>query len=99
MTMTYFFPTHIVSLVKLNNLPTFAFFFKYIVYLHLTIQNFLILQQMRLDDAMVKSLIQNRTEFVKLFLDNATDMEEFLDINNLWNIYANVSMTNMFFSH
>lgn len=52
---------------------------------------------MRLDDAMVKSLIQNRTEFVKLFLDNATDMEEFLDINNLWNIYANVSMTNMFF--
>ena len=54
---------------------------------------------MRLDDAMVKSLIQNRTEFVKLFLDNATDMEEFLDINNLWNIYANVSMTNMFFSH
>ena len=54
---------------------------------------------MRLDDAMVKSLIQNRTEFVKLFLDNATDMEEFLDINNLWNIYANVRMTNMFFSH
>ena len=47
---------------------------------------------MRLDDAMVKSLIQNRTEFVKLLLDNATDLESFLDINNLWNIYANVSI-------
>ncbi|CAC5368004.1 TRPM3 [Mytilus coruscus] len=46
-------------------------------------------QEMNLDDGMVKSLIQNRTEFVKLFLENATDMEQFLDINNLWNIYAN----------
>lgn len=54
---------------------------------------------MKLDDAMVKSLIQNRTEFVKLFLDNATDMEQFLDVNNLWNIYANVRNLYSFYTH
>jgi len=53
---------------------------------------FLSLQDMKLNDAMMTALIQNRTDFVRLFMDNGVELKDFLDIKNLWNLYANVSL-------
>ncbi|XP_061196286.1 transient receptor potential cation channel subfamily M member-like 2 [Saccostrea echinata] len=46
-------------------------------------------QELKLDDAMMTALIQDRLEFVKLFLENGIDLSHFLDIRNLWNLYSN----------
>ena len=43
-----------------------------------------------MDDAMMTALIQDRLEFVKLFLENGIDLSQFLDVRNLWNLYSNV---------
>lgn len=39
---------------------------------------------------MMTALIQDRLEFVKLFLENGIDLSQFLDVRNLWNLYSNV---------
>ncbi|KAK3091596.1 hypothetical protein FSP39_021023 [Pinctada imbricata] len=46
-------------------------------------------QELQLDDAMATALIQDRLEFVRLFLENGINLKSFLDIRNLWNIYSN----------
>ena len=43
-----------------------------------------------MDDAMIIALIQDRLEFVELFLENGIDLSQFLDVRNLWNLYSNV---------
>lgn len=46
---------------------------------------------MSLNDAMLVALVQDKCNFVKLFMENGLELKEFLDIKNLWNLYANVS--------
>ncbi|XP_078316710.1 transient receptor potential cation channel subfamily M member-like 2 isoform X4 [Crassostrea virginica] len=46
-------------------------------------------KELKLDDAMMTALIQDRLEFVKLFLENGIDLSQFLDVRNLWNLYSN----------
>nr|XP_022319514.1 transient receptor potential cation channel subfamily M member 5-like [Crassostrea virginica] len=46
-------------------------------------------KELKLDDAMIIALIQDRLEFVELFLENGIDLSQFLDVRNLWNLYSN----------
>lgn len=47
---------------------------------------------LQLNDAMMTALKGNRPEFVKLFLENSNNLPNFFDqLNNLWNLYENVS--------
>uniref|UniRef100_K1RG60 Transient receptor potential cation channel subfamily M member 3 n=1 Tax=Magallana gigas TaxID=29159 RepID=K1RG60_MAGGI len=45
-------------------------------------------QKLDLHDAMMSALIQDRLEFVKLFLENGIDLSQFLDIHNLWKLFC-----------
>ena len=45
---------------------------------------------MRLDDAMFTALVQDRTDFVQLFLDNGVDLKRFLTIRRLRDLYDDV---------
>ena len=47
-------------------------------------------QQAELYDAMFTALVQNRADFVQLFLDNGVDLKRFLTTRTLWNLYCNV---------
>ena len=47
-------------------------------------------QQAVLYDAMFTALVQNRADFVQLFLDNGVDLKRFLTTRTLWNLYCNV---------
>ncbi|GFS15664.1 transient receptor potential cation channel subfamily M member 3 [Elysia marginata] len=40
-------------------------------------------------DAMFTALVQNRTDFVQLFMDTGVDLKKFLNIKTLWNLYCN----------
>ena len=42
---------------------------------------------------MVTALVQDRADFVELFLDNGVDLKKFLTAKTLWNLYCNVSQT------
>ena len=42
-------------------------------------------------DAMFTALVQNRADFVQLFLDSGVDLKKFLTVKTLWNLYCNVS--------
>ncbi|XP_052709281.1 transient receptor potential cation channel subfamily M member-like 2 isoform X1 [Crassostrea angulata] len=46
-------------------------------------------QKLDLHDAMMSAFIQDRLEFVKLFLENGIDLSQFLDIHNLWKLFVN----------
>ncbi|XP_046584536.1 transient receptor potential cation channel subfamily M member 2-like [Haliotis rubra] len=47
-------------------------------------------QKINLYDAMVTALVQDRTDFVQLFIDNGLDIKRFLTVKTLWNLYANM---------
>ncbi|KAI8729643.1 transient receptor potential cation channel subfamily M member 5 [Biomphalaria glabrata] len=40
-------------------------------------------------DAMFTALVQDRPDFVHLFLDNGVDLRKFLTVKTLWNLYCN----------
>ncbi|CAL1535900.1 unnamed protein product [Lymnaea stagnalis] len=40
-------------------------------------------------DAMFTALVQDRADFVQLFLDNGVDLRKFLTVKTLWNLYCN----------
>ncbi|KAK7491216.1 hypothetical protein BaRGS_00017487, partial [Batillaria attramentaria] len=40
-------------------------------------------------NAMFTALVQNRADFVQLFLDNGVDLKRFLTVQTLWNLYCN----------
>ncbi|KAK3766250.1 hypothetical protein RRG08_036888 [Elysia crispata] len=40
-------------------------------------------------DAMFTALVQNRADFVQLFMDTGVDLKKFLNIKTLWNLYCN----------
>ncbi|XP_005091977.2 transient receptor potential cation channel subfamily M member-like 2 [Aplysia californica] len=40
-------------------------------------------------DAMFTALVQDRADFVELFLDNGVDLRKFLTVRTLWNLYCN----------
>ncbi|GFO31362.1 transient receptor potential cation channel subfamily m member 2-like [Plakobranchus ocellatus] len=40
-------------------------------------------------DAMFTALVQNRPDFVQLFLDSGVDLKKFLTVKTLWNLYCN----------
>ncbi|KAH3872329.1 hypothetical protein DPMN_035544, partial [Dreissena polymorpha] len=42
--------------------------------------------------AMFTALVQDRVDFVHLFLENGVSLRKFLSIETLWNLYANVLM-------
>ncbi|XP_076450410.1 transient receptor potential cation channel subfamily M member-like 2 [Babylonia areolata] len=46
-------------------------------------------QRVDLYDAMFTALVQNRADFVQLFLDNGVDLKRFLTTRTLWNLYCN----------
>ncbi|KAK7112164.1 hypothetical protein V1264_011657 [Littorina saxatilis] len=46
-------------------------------------------QQAELYNAMFTALVQNRADFVQLFLDNGVDLKRFLTTKTLWNLYCN----------
>ncbi|XP_076459392.1 transient receptor potential cation channel subfamily M member-like 2 [Babylonia areolata] len=46
-------------------------------------------QQADLYNAMFTALVQNRSDFVQLFLDNGVDLKLFLTTRTLWNLYCN----------
>ena len=48
-------------------------------------------QQADLYNAMFTALVQDRADFVQLFLDNGVDLKRFLTTRTLWNLYCNVS--------
>ena len=48
-------------------------------------------QNISLYDAMFTALVQDRTDFVQLFMENGVSLKKFLSIETLWNLYANVS--------
>ncbi|KAL8607328.1 hypothetical protein ACOMHN_039478 [Nucella lapillus] len=49
-------------------------------------------QQSDLYNAMFTALVQNRADFVQLFLDNGVDLKRFLTTKTLWNLYCNCIM-------
>ena len=51
-------------------------------------------QKLSLYDAMFTALVQDRVDFVQLFLENGVNMKKFLSIETLWNLYGNVSGCN-----
>ncbi|WAQ96697.1 TMP2L-like protein [Mya arenaria] len=40
-------------------------------------------------DAMFTALVQDRTDFVQLFLENGVSLRKFLSVDTLWNLYGN----------
>ncbi|GFO31372.1 transient receptor potential cation channel subfamily m member 2 [Plakobranchus ocellatus] len=42
-------------------------------------------------DAMFTALVQDRADFVELFLDSGVDLRKFLTIKTLWNLYCNLA--------
>lgn len=55
-------------------------------------ENFLCFQIKDLYDAMFTALVQDRPDFVHLFLDNGVDLRKFLTVKTLWNLYCNVNI-------
>ena len=53
-------------------------------------------QQAELYDAMFTALVQNRADFVQLFLDNGVDLKRFLTTRTLWNLYCNVGTSSVY---
>ena len=47
-------------------------------------------QNLPLYDAMFTALVQDRVDFVHLFMENGVSLKKFLSIETLWNLYANV---------
>ena len=47
-------------------------------------------QALPLYDAMFTALVQDRVDFIQLFLENGVSLKNFLSIATLWNLYANV---------
>ena len=41
---------------------------------------------------MFTALVQDRVDFVQLFMENGVSIKKFLSIETLWNLYANVSL-------
>lgn len=48
-------------------------------------------QTIPLYDAMFTALVQDRVDFVQLFMENGVNLKNFLSIATLWNLYGNVS--------
>lgn len=42
-------------------------------------------------DAMFVALVQDKPDFVQLFLDNGVELKKFLNIKTLWKLYLSVS--------
>lgn len=57
------------------------------------------LQKMNLYDAMFTALVQDRADFVQLFLDNGVDLKRFLTIRRLRDLYDDVCVTASFFQY
>ena len=51
---------------------------------------------MKLEDAMFTALVQDRADFVQLFLDNGVSLKKFLTIHRLRDLYDDVC-TDCFF--
>jgi len=49
-------------------------------------------QALPLYDAMFTALVQDRVDFIQLFLENGVSLKNFLSIATLWNLYANVGV-------
>lgn len=47
-------------------------------------------KKLNLYHAMFTALVQDRVDFVQLFIDNGVDFKKFLTKETLWNMYANV---------
>ena len=50
------------------------------------------LQQMDLYEAMFTALVQDRMDFVQLFIDNGVDLKRFLTVRKLRDLYDDVSI-------
>ena len=46
---------------------------------------------MNLHEAMFTALLQDRADFAQLFLDNGVDLQHFLTVSRLRDLYADVS--------
>lgn len=53
-----------------------------------------VLQSVNLYDAMFTALVQDRVEFIQLFIDSGVDLKR-LSVSTLWNLYASVSLSNL----
>ena len=55
----------------------------------------ILFQNISLYDAMFTALVQDRVDFVQLFMENGVSIKKFLSIETLWNLYANVSFSSL----
>ena len=61
------------------------------MYIHVIPSKIVLFQNISMYDAMFTALVQDRVDFVQLFMENGVSMKKFLSIETLWNLYANVS--------